>query len=182
MRHTLALVVLLGTLGAVTACSEPASAPSAAPNPGASASASASATSTDETPQETESIYEGMFTPTQACETADLTYRELDEDWQEIIRTGAAAERRGDKAKVAKALAALEPLLSSTAATLADAAAKVADPILKGALNSLADSAAKSTLFTTFAEFQSLAALNAPAETTLMRECPKHGYELKNIT
>jgi hypothetical protein len=132
-------------------------------------------------PQETESIYPGMFTPVQACEAADLTYRELDENWQEQIRLGTAAEREGDKAGVAKALAELEPLFSSTAGTLADAAAKVADPVLKEALNSLSDAAAESTLFTSFAQFRSLEARNAPAETTLKRECPKHGYSLKNI-
>ena len=177
MRRTLALVVLSGALGATTACAEPAPAPSAAPaSPAPSASAApapdpgaSAATGTEDLPQETESIYAGMFTPAQACESADLTYGELPDVWQKQIRLGTAAERRGDEAGVAKALAALEPMLSSTAGTLADAAAKVADPTLRDALNSLA-------------EFQRLEAMNAPAETTLKRECPKHGYRLKNIT
>lgn len=202
MRRTFALAVLLVTLGVATSCSAPATDRSAAPAasvtdrsaaPGSSAAgpsaagpatspdAGAGVASTDE-PMETDSIYEGMFTPAQACEYADLTYAELDENWQEQIRTGAAAERRGDKAGVAMALAALEPLLTSTANTLADAAAKVADPAVKGALKSLAESATKSATFTTFAEFRSLEALNAPAETTLKRECPAHGYRMKNIT
>lgn len=188
MRRTLALVVLLGALGATTACAdEPASTRAAAPTPGVSSvpvtpAPSAVATGTDDLPMETESIYPGMFTPAQACKSADQTYTELEDVWQEHIRLGTSAERRGDKASVAKALAALEPMLSSTAGTLADAAAKVADPTLKEALNSLADSAAKSTLFTSFAEFQKLEAMNAPAESTLKRECPKHGYRLRNIT
>ena len=180
MRRILTLVVLLVGLGAASSCSAPASPPASvvpalSPNPGAAPP------SADQVPQETESIYAGMFTPEQACRTADLTYAELDENWQEHIRTGTAAERRGDKEGVAKALAKLEPLFSSTAGTLADAAAKVADPVLREALNSLSDAAAESTLFTSFAQFQSLEARNAPAETTLKRECPKHGYSLKNI-
>jgi hypothetical protein len=181
MRRILTLVVLFVGLGAIASCAEPASAPPAAPAPAVSPNPGAAPPSADQVPQETESIYAGMFSPVQACRTADQTYAELDETWQEHIRNGTAAERRGDKEGVAKALAGLEPLLSSTAGTLADAAAKVADPVLREALNSLSDAAAESTLFTTFAEFQSLEARNAPAETTLKRECPKHGYSLKNI-
>ncbi|GAA4691044.1 hypothetical protein [Phytohabitans rumicis] len=176
MRRTLALT--LACLVFAASCSDPARSPAADPTTPAPA---APATTAGEPLDGTEMDLEGVFTPAVACETADLMYRNLDELSQEHIRAGVAAERSGDKAGVAQALAALEPLLTSTSATFADTAGKVADPVLKDALTSLSASAAKAATFTTFAEFNTLAALTAPAEVTLKRECPKAGYVLKNI-
>lgn len=123
---------------------------------------------------------EGAYTAAQACEMTDLSYP-LSENAQADVRAGYAAEQRGDKAGVRKALEALQPVFTSSAATFADTASKVADPALKTALNSLADAAAKATTFTTFAEFDKMEELTASGEAILKIECPKAGYQLKNI-
>jgi hypothetical protein len=112
---------------------------------------------------------------------ADGAYSALGPSAQAQVARGVAAQRRGDTATVNEALAALHPIFTSTAATFADTASKVTDPELKAALNSLADAAARASLFTTFTEFQSMAALTAQGEAVLKQRCPAAGYILKNV-
>lgn len=165
MRRLLILTAAVVT--SLSACSSPAQPES---DPAASATTSASA----EAPALT------MDTTT-ACSAADAAYSTLGPAAQAQIARGVAAEQKGDKATVREALAALQPIFSSTAATFNDTAGKVTDPELKSALNSLGDAAASATLFTTFAEFQSLAAATAPGEAVLKKKCAEAGYTLKNI-
>ncbi|MBO3743144.1 hypothetical protein [Actinoplanes flavus] len=124
----------------------------------------------------------GLFTSAQACEVADGAYSTLDTEPQRHIRDGVAAERRGDKAAVARSLEALRPLFYGLAATFSDAAAKVTDPALQAALDELAAAAEKETTFTTFAEFDQMQGLTAPAEAVLKLQCSRAGYTLKNLT
>lgn len=158
---------------AATGCSGPAESP-AAP-------ATSTATTAAAAPAVTAGDPELNMTPLIACETVDAAYHTLGPASQAQILKGVRAERIGDKATVAEVLANLEPLWTSTSATFADAASKVSDPALKAALISLSASVAKAADFTTFAEFDQLAALTAPAEATLKRICPANGYQLKNI-
>lgn len=178
------LILALACIACVAACSGPVDGQSEKDDTAAKGNAATSpAPSAPPTFPGGESVdgnLEGAFSTAEACEMADLIYP-LDERHQKIVRDGMAAERRGDTAGVAAALKALEPLFSSTAATFADTAAKVADPAVKTALNTLADASAKATLFTSFAEFDKMAGLTAPAEAVLKVECPKAGYPLKNI-
>jgi hypothetical protein len=177
MRLCLVLVTL-AVLAATAACSRPA-APAAAP---AAAPPRASAGASPVPFDDTDPIPGLTYSPAQACEMADAAYQELDGSSRRHIVDGVAAERVGDRATVRSELAALKPLFTSVSATFADTAGKVTDPAIKPALESLATSAAKAATFTTFAEFSSMAALTAPAEAILKRECPKAGYPLRNIT
>jgi hypothetical protein len=181
MRRTLALAFV--TVISAAACSGPEEGQVAEGSPTATASATPVAPATypgGEFDGDGVSL-DGAYSPAQACEMADVMYRQQDDSFQKHVREGVAAERRGDQAAVAAALKGLQPVLNSTAATFADTAAKVADPALKTALNSLADASAKATRFTSFAEFDQMPALTAPGEAVLKVECPKAGYRLKNI-
>jgi hypothetical protein len=176
MRRTLALAVI--ALLSVTACGK--SDDSAAPPAATTAAPSGPATFAGGEFDEDSGSVEGAYTVAQACEMTDLSYP-LGERAQADVRAGYAAEQRGDKAGVRKALEALQPVFTSSAATFADTASKVADPALKTALTSLADAATKATTFTTFAEFDKMEELTASGEAILKIECPKAGYQLKNI-
>lgn len=168
MRRFLTLAAAL--LTCLTACGSPA-APATAPTGSAAAIA---ATATAHAP--------AMIMGTaMACEAADAAYSALGPAAQAQVARGVAAEKKGDAAAVKQALTALHPIFTSTAATFADTASKVGDPALKAALNSLADAAAQASLFTTFAEFQSMAALTAQGEAVLKQKCVAAGYTLKNI-
>ncbi|MEJ3748676.1 hypothetical protein WEI85_36045 [Actinomycetes bacterium KLBMP 9797] len=168
MRRTFPVFAVL--ILAATGCSGPAESP-----------ATPAATTAVAAPAVTAGDPELNMTPLIACETVDAAYHTLGPASQAQILKGVRAERIGDKATVAEVLANLEPLWTSTSATFADAASKVSDPALKAALTSLSESVAKAADFTTFAEFDQLAALTAPAEATLKQVCPAHGYQLKNI-
>jgi hypothetical protein len=165
MRRFLALAAVFVT--GLAACGSPAE-PATAPAPSTAATASA------DVPAMT------MDTAT-ACAAADAAYSALGPAAQAQVARGVAAEQKGDKATVKDALAALHPIFTSTAATFADTAGKVSDPDLKAALNSLADAAARASNFTTFTEFQSMAALTAQGEAVLKQKCAAAGYTLKNI-
>jgi hypothetical protein len=181
MRRSLALVTL-ATATATAACSGPA-APVAAPGAAPSAAQPPPSATASPVPfDDTEPIPGLTYTPALACEMADAAYQELDGSSRRHVLDGAAAERAGDRAGVRRELAALKPLFTSVSATFADTAAKVTDPTIRSALESLAGSAGKAATFTTFAQFGSLAALTAPAEAVLKRECPKAGHPLRNIT
>ncbi|GLH96759.1 hypothetical protein [Phytohabitans aurantiacus] len=180
MRRTLVLAVV--TLFSVSACGgtdDTAATPTASPSTTATVAPSGPATYPGGEFEGGENP-EGGYTVAQACEMTDLGYP-LGESAQADVRAGYEAERRGDKAGVRKALDALQPVFTSTAATFADTASKVADPALKTALNSLSEAAAKATTFTTFAEFDTMEQLTASGEAILKIECPKAGYQLKNI-
>lgn len=180
MRRTLALAfVTLVTASACGGTDDTASTPTASPSATVTAAPSGPATYAGGEFEGGDNP-EGGYTAAQACEMTDLSYP-LSESAQADVRAGYAAERRGDKAGVRKALEALQPVFTSSAATFADTASKVADPALKTALNSLADAATKATTFTTFAEFDKMEELTASGEAILKIECPKAGYQLKNI-
>jgi hypothetical protein len=179
MRRTLALVLV--TLVSAVGCSDSPEGPESTATPKATTAApSGPATFAGGEFDEDSGSVEGAYTAAQACEMTDLSYP-LSESAQADVRAGYAAEQRGDKAGVRKALEALQPVFTSSAATFADTASKVADPALKTALNSLADAATKATTFTTFAEFDKMEELTASGEAILKIECPKAGYQLKNI-
>ncbi|MCW6004167.1 hypothetical protein K1W54_06175 [Micromonospora sp. CPCC 205371] len=180
MRRT--LVLALVTLVSVSACGgtdDTAATPAASPSATATVAPSGPATYAGGEFEGGDNP-EGAYTAAQACEMTDLSYP-LSESAQADVQAGYAAERRGDMAGVRKALDALQPVFTSTAATFADTASKVADPALKTALTSLSEAAAKATKFTSFAEFDTMEQLTASGEAILKIECPKAGYQLKNI-
>lgn len=122
-----------------------------------------------------------MDLPT-ACAAVDGVYTTLDAQTQQQISDGVQAEARGDQATVKKNLLALRPLFTSVSATFGDTAGKVQDPEVRAALTTMAQAAAQETEFDSFQDFQSLAALLAPAEAVLKQKCAAAGYTLKNVT
>lgn len=186
MRRVLVLSLVLTALLPTASCgSSPTSAPpptapiTSSPAPGGSSPAPEPAGSAP-APLHNPALA-GLFTSAQACEVADGAYSTLDTEPQRYIRDGVAAERRGDKAAVARSLEALRPLFFGLAAIFSDAAAKVTDPALQAALDDLAAAARKETTFTTFAEFDQMQGLTAPAEAVLKAQCSRAGYTLKNL-
>ena len=81
-----------------------------------------------------------------ACETVDAVYTALDSGTRDEIVKGATAEAKGDTATARRALATLQPLFTSTAATFADAAGKALDPQVKEALTALSEAVARNRL------------------------------------
>lgn len=171
MRQPMILAAVL--IVSLAACSSPAR-PDAAPAHSTTASFVA-AGSADEAPAALV-----MDTPA-ACAAVDGIYTALGPSAQAQLAQGVAAEKRGDKATVKKTLAALHPIFTSTAAAFADTADKVTDTALKAALNSLADAAEGASQFSTFAEFQSMAARTAQGEAVIKQKCVAAGYTLKNV-
>ena len=121
------------------------------------------------------------ITTADACQTADLLYQSLDRDTRAHVVAGVQAEAKGDTEGVRVALEELHPFLTSVSNTFLDTANKVQDPQMKSGLTQLSEAAAKEANFKSFAEFESLAALVAPAENILKAECAEAGYRLVNI-
>lgn len=117
-----------------------------------------------------------------ACLNTDRIYQTLDAETREHITRGVRAEAAGDTKAVRQALKALQPVFASASGNFMDSASKVKDPELKAALTKLSEIATKEATFTSFAQFQSLAALVAPAEATLKSECAAAGHPLANVT
>ncbi|MEV0806904.1 hypothetical protein [Micromonospora sp. NPDC050200] len=173
MPRTVALVLATGFLLAVAACSSQDGTVAAPSQDGAVATPSAAPSSGEPGGL--------VMEPAVACEAADAAYHSLGPGARAQIVKGVTAEAKGDTTGVKEALAALKPLFTSTSATFADTASKVTDPALKEALMSLSETAAKEATFTSFVEFDSLAAMTAPAEATLKQKCADAGYPMKNI-
>ncbi|GHJ48824.1 hypothetical protein Cs7R123_61660 [Catellatospora sp. TT07R-123] len=164
MRYPLALALATALL-ALAACGTSAGDPAA---PASSAAA----------PEVPDGL---VMTAQAACEEADGLYHTLGPGARAEIVKGVRAEAKGDTAAVEAALTELRPLFTSTSATFADVAGKVADPDLKAALTTLSEVAAKEATFTSFAAFESVAALAAPAESVLKGKCAEAGRPLVNL-
>lgn len=121
------------------------------------------------------------FTMATACEAVDGVYSTLNSGTQALLAKGVRAEATGDTATVKAVLTNLKPLFTSTGNTFTDTASKVADPEMKAALDTLAESARKEATFTSFAQFQSLGAMTAGPEAVLKQKCAQAGHPLANL-
>ncbi len=170
-------LVALGLLLSLTACSTSNADAGSGSGSGSTPTPSASAFPFPDDDQPIDGVVLDMAT---VCMTADSTYV-LEPAEQRILAAGRAAEAKGDTTGVKAALDKLKPVFTRVSATLADTAGKVADPELKAALTSLAQSAAKSAEFKSFTEFQSLAAMTAAPEAILKKKCADSGNPLFNL-
>ncbi|MEU8075105.1 hypothetical protein AB0B31_06615 [Catellatospora citrea] len=165
MRRTAVSVLLAVVVAGVAACGDEVE-PQAAPSAAAPASSAAA-----------DPVASVPF----ACEAADGLYATLNQQTQEHIQRGFAAEKRGDKATVAKELAALEPTFLAVAAKFAEASDRVADAEVKVALRDLSDAAVAGSTFTKFSEFGSMQQLTVSGELVLIRRCRDAGYKMVNL-
>ncbi|WP_144124231.1 hypothetical protein [Catellatospora sichuanensis] len=164
MRRTAVSVLLAVVMTGVVACSdaaEPQAGPSVVPASSAASDVLASVPA--------------------ACEAADGLYATLNTQTQQHIQRGFEAEKRGDKATVAKELEALEPTFLAVAAKFAEASDRVADAEVKVALTDLSDAAVAASTFTKFSEFGSMQQLTVSGELVLIRRCRNAGYKLVNL-
>lgn len=166
MRRTAVFVLLTVVLAGVAACGDRAE-PQAGPS---SSSIPASSAAPD--------VLAGVPA---ACEAADGLYATLNKQTQGHVQRGFEAEKRGDKATVAKELAALQPMFLAVAGKFAEASDRVADAEVKVALRELSDAAVAGSTFTTFREFGSMQQLTVSGELVLIRRCRDAGYKMVNL-